>query len=282
MSIKPLFTATALFLSLSLAAFNTQANTKANSKANEQSCKVDLDKLVWAKAEYALSGDTIVVQNQRVRLIGIYAPQKEKKQKFHTPGEPLAKEAQLFLNKLLANNDLDVGLEFDQTQFDNRNRQLAHLFLKDGTSIQQTLLENGYALNRTLYNNTKHAKCYYQAEAKARKGQYQMWDLLAKNPELHFPLINSSELTDQDEGFRIIKGKVHKVDKSSNNYIINMDTTGIRVPKKFWKHFDYSKLKALQGKTIEVRGYAYLYKQVMYIVIKHPYAIADLNPLNSK
>lgn len=247
--------------------------------AEEQSCKADLDKLIWAKAEYAISGDTIVVQNQRLRLIGIYAPQKERKQKFHTPGEPLAAEAQLFLNKLLANNELDIGIEYDETRIDNRNRQLAHLFLKDGTSIQQKLLESGYVLNRTTYNNTKHAKCYYEAEAKARKGQYQLWDLLAKHPDRHFPLANSSELTSDDEGYRIIKGKVLEVDKSSNNYIINMDTTGIRVPKKDWDNFDYNKLKSLQGKTIEVRGYAYLYKGAMYIVIDHPYAIDQFNPL---
>ncbi len=250
--------------------------------ADEQSCQVDLDKLIWAKAEYALSGDTIVVQNQRVRLIGIYAPQKERKQKFHTPGEPLADEAQLFLNKLLANNDLDIGIEYDQTQIDNRNRQLAHLFLKDGTSIQQKLLESGYVLNRTTYDNTKHANCYYQAEAKARQGQYQLWDLLAKHPDRHFPLINSSELTSEDEGYRIIRGEVVKVDKSSNNYIINMDTTGIRIPKKHWDKFDFDKLKALLGKTIEVRGYAYLYKGAMYIVIDHPYAMDVFNPLANK
>lgn len=248
--------------------------------ADEQSCDVDLDKLIWAKAEYAISGDTIVVQNQRLRLIGVYAPQKERKQKFHTPGEPLADESQLFLNKLLANNDLDIGIEYDTTQIDNRNRQLAHLFLKDGTSVQQKLLEAGYVVSRVTYDNIKHAKCYFQAEEKARKGEYQLWDFMKKHPEKHFPLANSSELNSDDEGYRIIRGKIEKVDKSSTNYIINMDTTGIRVPKEHWKKFDYNKLKQLQGKTVEVRGYAYLYKGAMYIVIKHPFAIDALNPLN--
>lgn len=250
--------------------------------ANEQSCAVDTEKLLWVKAEYAISGDTIIVQNQRLRLIGLYAPQKERQQKFHTPGEPLADEAQLFLNKLLANNDLEIGLEYDTTRIDNRNRQLAHLFLKDGSSVQQKLLESGYVLNRTTYNNTKHAECYYQAEQKARNGQYQLWDLLAKHPEKHFPLANSSELTSEDEGYRIIRGKIEKVDKSATNYIINMDTTGIRVPKKHWKNFDYNKLKSLKGKTVEVRGYAYLYKGAMYIVIDHPYAIDTFSPIAKK
>lgn len=247
--------------------------------ADEETCQIDTGKLLWTKAEYAITGDTIVINNQRVRLAGIYAPQIEKKQKWHTPGEPLAKESQTFLNKLLANNDLEVGVEFDKTRLDNRNRQLAHLFLKDGTSIQQKMLESGFAIARTTYGNLKHAKCYFQAEQKARDGGYQLWDFLAKNPDRHFPLAESTTLNSEDEGYRIIKGKVVKVDKSSSNYIINMDTTGIRVQKKYWDKFDYNKLEALDGKTIEVRGYAYLYKGAMYMLIEHPYAINTFNPM---
>ncbi|WP_460186566.1 thermonuclease family protein [Thiomicrorhabdus hydrogeniphila] len=247
--------------------------------ADEQSCKVDTNKLVWTKAEYALSGDTLVINKQVVRLIGIHAPKIAKEQKFNSSGEPLAKEAKTFLNKLLANNDLEIGVEFDTTRLDNRNRQLVHLFLKDGTSVQQKILASGFAVNRTMYNNLKHAKCYYQAEQKARKNGYQIWDYLAKHPESHFPLVDSSKLNTLDTGFRIIKGKILKVDKSSSNYILNMDTTGIRIPKEYWDRFDYQKLKALEGQTIEVRGYAYLYKRVMYMIIKEPYAFSNFNPL---
>ena len=249
--------------------------------ANEDNCQVNLDKLIWAEAEYAISGDTIIVQNQRVRLIGIQSPQIERKEKFQTPGEPLAKEAQLFLNKLLANNNLKVGIEYDSTRIDNRNRQLVHLFLEDGSSVQQKLLESGYVISQTSYDNTKHAKCYYQAEMKARQGGYQLWDLLAKKPEVHYPLINSSAIYADDEGFRIIRGKVEKVDKSFNNYIINLDTTGIRVSREHWDKFDYRKLESLQGKTIEVRGFVYHYKKAMYMIIDHPYAIARFNPSSS-
>lgn len=263
-----------ILLTLFILPFNALA-------VDEQSCAVDTEKLLWTKAEYAITGDTIVINKQRVKLAGIYAPQIEKKQKWHTPGEPLAKESQTFLNKLLANNDLEVGVEFDTTRLDNRNRQLAHLFLRDGTSIQQAMLENGFALNRTTYRNLKHAKCYYEAEQKARKGGYQLWDFLAKNPDRNFPVAESSKLTSEDEGFRIIRGKVVKVDKSSTNYIINMDTTGIRIAKKYWDRFDYDQLEALKDQTIEVRGYAYLYKGAMYIVIKEPYAIANFSPIGA-
>jgi endonuclease YncB( thermonuclease family) len=245
--------------------------------AAEDACKAEKIDL-WAQASYATNGSNLIIQGQRVRLIGLHAPQIERKQKFHTPGEPLAKEAQTFLNKLLANNDLEVGVEYDTTKIDKFGRQLVHLFLRDGTNVQQKILESGFAVNRIQNANIKHAKCYFDAEKKARQGEIQLWDYLAKHPESHFPLAKSSELNSQDEGFRIIQGKVLKVQKSSTNYIINMDTTGIRIPERYWDQFDYNEIEKLQGQVIEARGQAYLYKSVMFMIVDHPFSIDKLNP----
>ncbi|WP_172959742.1 thermonuclease family protein [Thiomicrorhabdus aquaedulcis] len=187
---------------------------------------------LWVKVSYAISGDTVVIQGQRVRLAGIQAPELERKEKFNTRGEPLAKEAQTFLNKLLANNDLEVGIEYDTTKLDAFNRTMAHLFFKDGTSVQQAMLKAGFAVARTTDDNIKYAQCYYQAEQTARTGQFQLWDFLAKNPAVHYPLVKSSEINREDGGFKIIQGKIEKVSKSGTNYILNMDTTGVRVSKK--------------------------------------------------
>ena len=260
-----------LFLALPIA---TMVNT-----ANADDCEAQTP-LTWVKATYAQSGDTVIIQGGRFKLIGTYAPQIPREHKFNTPGQPLAKEAQLFLNKLLANNDMKVGVEYDTIRIDKFNRQLAHLFLEDGTNVQKKMIESGYALAFTSEANTLHQNCYFAAEQVARDNQYQLWDLAAKNPNLHYPIVNSSELRKNDDGFRIIRGKVEKVDKSSNNYIINLDTTGIRIPKQNWKNFDYADLKALAGKEIEVRGIAYFYKGAMFMVIDNPNAINRLNPLN--
>lgn len=236
--------------------------------------------LIWVKATYAQSGDTVIIQDGRFRLIGIQAPQIPRKQKFNTPGQPLAKESQTFLNKLLANNNLEVGVEYDTTKVDKFNRQLAHLFLRDGTNVQKAMLESGYVLAFTSNQNSLHERCYFQAEQEARNQRYQLWDLAEKHPELHYPIVTSTELRREDDGFRIIRGKVEKVDKSSTNYIVNLDTTGIRVPKRHWDQFDYASLEKLEGKEIEVRGAGFLYKGAMFVVIDHPNAINLLNPLN--
>ncbi|MDG6774364.1 thermonuclease family protein [Thiomicrorhabdus sp. ZW0627] len=239
-------------------------------------------KLTWVKATYAESGDMVIIQGERFRLIGVQAPQIQQKQKFNTPGQPLAKESQLFLNKLLANNDMEVGVEYDTTKVDPFNHQLAHLFLRDGTNVQEKILENGYVLALTSHQNTRHARCYFEAEQRARSKGYGLWDVAEKHPEFHFPIVKSSELRKQDDGFRIISGVVDKVEKSSTNYIVNLDTTGIRVPKDYWNRFDFSALQALQGKRIEVRGQSFFYKGAMYVVIDNPNAINLLNPLNRK
>ena len=232
----------------------------------------------WFDAQYASSGNTIIVNNQRVRLNGLYAPQIERKQKFHTPGEPLAKEAQTFLNKLLANNKLKVGLVYDENDVDHFGRALAHAFLEDGTNIQAEMIRAGFAVVRTIEDNTLFNECYFDAERWARTGQYQLWDRLEKFPDSHFPLVKSSELTSADQGYRIIRGQVVLAKEGSSHFLINMDTTGIRIAKKDLYKFDERALRDLKGKTIEVRGYAYLYKNSMYMVIENPQDIDLFQP----
>ena len=268
-------------LKLSKLAIFTLLLLPLSASAESDHCKAKKIDL-WTKASYAVGGSDLIIQGKRVRLVGLYSPQIERKHKLNTPGEPLAKEAQEFLNKLLANNDLEVGVEYDNTKVDKNLRQLVHLFLKDGTNVQKKILESGYAINRPAYDNDNYAQCYFEAEQKARDNEVQLWDFHKQYPDKHFPLAESSKLNSQDTGFRIIKGKVLKVMKSSNNIIINMDTTGIRISKRFWDRFDYKDIEKLKGKTIEVRGMAYLYKGVMFMMVEHPSSIDRFNPLNKR
>ncbi|BBP46980.1 hypothetical protein THMIRHAS_23530 [Thiosulfatimonas sediminis] len=250
-----------------------------SASAAEQNCsnfKPDL----WVDAQYAINGSTIIIQNQRVHLIGLYAPQIERTYKLHTPGEPLAKQAQNHLNTLLANNDLKIGIVYDQTRANKNRVQQAHIFFKDGSNLNQLMIRAGYAINRTENDNLRYADCYYAAEQEARNQGYQLWDQLQKNPQSHFPLVKSSEIVTEDQGFRIVQGEIKEVLKNGNFYMLNFDTTGIRIPKRVWDKFDYQKLKALQGQTVEVRGYNYLYKGHMYMLVDHPYAFNVFNPLN--
>lgn len=252
----------------------------SSALAADKSC-TNLKPDLWVDAQYAMNGSTIVVQNQRLHLIGLYAPQKERTYKFHTPGEPLAKQSQNHLNTLLANNDLKIGIVYDHTRINKNRVQQAHVFFKDGTSLNAEMIRSGYAINRVQNDNIRYADCYFAAEKEARANGYQLWDQLKRNPQSHFPLVKSDEIYAEDQGFRIVQGEVKKVLKSNTYYMLNFDTTGIRIPKRAWDKFDYAKLKQLEGKTIEVRGYNYLYKGHMFMLVEHPYSFNVFSPLNN-
>lgn len=239
---------------------------------------------VWAYASYATDGETLIIQNKKFKLIGVKAPQKQRKNKFNMPGQPLAKKSQDRLNRLLANHDLRIGVQYDTRKKDTFNRGLVHLFVKQGDKIvnlNKLMIASGYALAFSEYNNNLHQKCYYQAENDARKDGIALWSLAKNQPELHFPIVNSTDVTSNDDSFRIYRGKIVKVDKSRRNYILNMDTTGIRVRREHWEHFDFNELKKLKGQTVEVRGYGKLFKGRMFVNIESPNVINVLNPVNN-
>lgn len=247
------------------------------AQAEESSCsaeKIDL----WTQASFAKDGANLIVQGKLVHLIGIKAPTIEKKQKFFGAGQPLAEASQTFLNKLIANNGMEVGLVYDEVKVDKQFRTLAHVYFRDGSNAQKRILEAGMALSDPESPNNSKNACYHQAEKVARNAKFGLWGVADKYPHLNYPLALSNKLTTSDIGFKIIKGKVVKVDKSSSNYIINLDTTGIRIPEKNWQYFDYRQLKSLKGKEIEVRGYAIQYKRAMFMTINSPYSIDLLIP----
>jgi micrococcal nuclease len=262
---KPLY----IFLTviLLLAGKESLANQKCVSG------KIDL----WAKATFATTGDTLIINGQSVKLISIRAPSIEKKQKFFQSGQPLSKLSQTQLNKIIANNNLKVGLEFDKNIRNAFGKQQAHAFLEDGRSVQQLLLQSGLVLFAPTDKNDKNIECYRKTEQIARQKNRMLWSLTAKIPQLRYPIAESKSLTTSDIGYRIIRGKVASVSRSKRNIIINLDTTGIRIIKKFWKNFNYRKLQSLKGKVIEIRGYAVQFRRGMYVNITSPYAI-DLLP----
>jgi endonuclease YncB( thermonuclease family) len=276
--VKNLFEIVISFLILVFVSF-FMVTTQAKQIEDCQPKNIEL----WVQASFASDGDTIIIQNKKFKLIGINAPQKERKQKFNTSGQPLAKESQNRLNKLLANHDMQVGIEYDTSKIDSFNRGLLHLYVKKDDQIynlNQLMLATGYALFKSEYNNNLHQQCYYQAEKIARSEGIALWSLYKNQPKLNYPVVLSNKITLEDDGFRIFKGKIVSVQKSSTNYILNMDTVGIRITKKYWNNFDFKQLQDLKGKIIEVRGNGFLFKRSMFVKIQSPNAIDRLRKLN--
>lgn len=235
------------------------------------------ENLHWTQARVALEGNILNINNRQFVLAGVYAPEMGNPAKRATP-RPLSKEAQTYLNRILANNDRKVGIELDEKNIDGFGRLTGHLFLENGRNIGEMLIEQGLALAETFMPNLKYQECYYAAEKRAREKKLGLWNFALQRPEVKFPLALSSQLSDTDNGFRIISGPVRKVMKTKNNYIVNLDTVGIRVQKRNWEQFDFAKLQKLEGKTIEVRGYGFVQGGAVYVVIEHPNMINELNP----
>lgn len=247
------------------------------SSAHAQSCgptKIDN----WEKARIAQAGNIIVVGKNQYIMASVYAPEIGDPSKRTDPPRPLSSESLTFLNRVIANNDRKIGVEFDEELTDGFGRTVAHLFLEDGRNVNEMLLENGLGMVETNPPNLKYQECYFRAEQRARKANRGVWRLSVNQPELKFPIALSSQLSDIDLGFRIIRGEVRHVSQRSNNIIINLDTTGIRVKREDWPNFNYRDVEALKGQTIEVRGYGFAYQGAMYVVISHPNMIDKLNP----
>lgn len=117
-------------------------------------------------------GDTLrlVVDGEelRVRLIGIDTPELRP-----TP-ECFADEATDALARL-APVGTRIGYEYDDDPQDRFERELMYLFAADGTFINLTLVEEGYARELHYAPNVRYRDEILAAEAAAQAGRLGLW-----------------------------------------------------------------------------------------------------------
>lgn len=123
-----------------------------------------------------IDGDTFWILNhqnkrEKIRLIGIDAPESRKSQ--HKEIQYFGIEASNFLKKLLHNEY--VYLEYDIQKKDQYQRTLAYVYLKDGTFLNEYLVNQGYAKSKTYQPNVKYTNTLKNAERNARKHQLGLW-----------------------------------------------------------------------------------------------------------
>ena len=110
-------------------------------------------------------GDTVVLENgERIRLIGINAPEIELDKKYKMN---LGKDAREFLFKLAGGKQ--VTLKYDLQRKDKYGRTLAYLYLSNGKNINAEIVKNGHARVFTEYPFVKMDEFLkYQKEARAK------------------------------------------------------------------------------------------------------------------
>jgi micrococcal nuclease len=134
----------------------------------------------WAKVERIIDGDTIDIalpdslndnaSTTRVRLWGIDCPEMAH---FDQIEEPWARQASEFATGLVAGHEVMLMLE-PQRERDSYGRVLAHVEMRDGRSLNEALLEAGFARADDRWPHARLTR-YAQVELAARRAKTGVW-----------------------------------------------------------------------------------------------------------
>lgn len=120
--------------------------------------------------ERVVDGDTIVVQDEKVRLLGVNAPETRDPRR---GVEFFGHEASAYTKTELEGKK--VRLEFTVRPRDKFGRVLAYVYLEDGTLFNARLVEEGYAFSFRRYGHPK-LEAFNALEEKARAAKTRLWD----------------------------------------------------------------------------------------------------------
>lgn len=120
---------------------------------------------------HVADGDTVTLNTgQRVRLLGIDAPEMEKE---GHPADFLAHKAKKVLADLVQGKR--VRLEYDKLRYDRYGRTLAYLFLLDGTNLSQEMVRQGLAHVYTIPPNLRFREELLAAQREAIAAHRGVW-----------------------------------------------------------------------------------------------------------
>ncbi|MFH1608378.1 MAG: thermonuclease family protein [archaeon] len=100
--------------------------------------------------ERVIDGDTVVINNESVRLLGINSPEK---------GEKYYNEAKVFLEEVVLGEE--VRLEFGKDRYDQYDRLLAYVYI-NRKNVNLELVLNGFA-NYYFLGKDKHYEDFVDA-----------------------------------------------------------------------------------------------------------------------
>ena len=130
------------------------------------------------KVVRVVDGDTVVLAMEggdtKVRLIGVNTPEVVDPRR---PVQCFGKEASLKTKELLKDTAVRVELDPSQGTLDKYGRTLAYLFLPDGTNVNQTLIEEGYAYEYTYRTPYAYQAAFKAAQVRAQQHAAGLWAL---------------------------------------------------------------------------------------------------------
>ncbi len=124
-----------------------------------------------ARVAEVVDGDTVILAaGQKVRLLGIDAPELERNGR---PADFLAQKAKQVLTDLAQGKQ--VRLEYDQLRYDRYGRILAFLILPDGTNLSRELVRQGLAHVYTVPPNMGFRGDLLAAQREAMEARRGIW-----------------------------------------------------------------------------------------------------------
>jgi len=130
----------------------------------------------WYQVSKIVDGDTFWIinakgQEEKVRLIGVDAPESRKSGKKEIGY--YGKESKAYVTQILTGKK--VRLEYDVSKYDRYKRTLAYVYLENGTFLNAFLIKNGYASVMTVPPNVRHADLFVQLQKEARENKRGLW-----------------------------------------------------------------------------------------------------------
>jgi endonuclease YncB( thermonuclease family) len=219
-----------------------------------------------AQVIHVTDGDTIKLTNgRRLRLIGINTPEISHAGQ---ASQTLAVQARSALVTLLDRHNRTLNLQYGKQPRDHYGRLLAHAFLDDGTNVSVRLLEQGLATALVVPPNTWASGCYATIEATARREQRGLWAL----PD--YQTGDATALRMDTRGFRIVRGQINDIRESRHGIWLDLEgPLVIRVDRKDRVNFEPGFPHALEGKTVEVRGWIKADRDGLRVNVRHPAAL---------
>lgn len=142
------------------------------------------DSLPWQTITSVIDGDTIMIGREKVRLIGIDAPEVQENEHFKRElsrvGGKNQESSMLYMGQEAAgfSRRLAEGrrcwLEFDGGERDQYGRLLAYVHLEDGTNLNEAILYQGYA-KVFLGVNFRYVKRYIYLQEEAMRRGNGLW-----------------------------------------------------------------------------------------------------------
>lgn len=198
------------------------------------------------KVRHVLDGDTVILENSdKVRLLGINAPEKEFEER---SAQPYSLEALLSLREMTEGKR--VNLYYGRQKTDSYGRTLGYLESLEGIDLQMMLVSKGYAFVVAFPPDIDRLENYLHAEQRARDERLGVWK------DSNHVVLDLDLSPNLNSGFGLFKGRVKSVDHSRKNVRLEFNGGLIATVRHVdWNSFWVGEPEELHNKSVEFRGW---------------------------